>query len=62
MLKRLYKRLKTSAFGKDERGSIKMLVGLSTPFLLLMGGAGLDTAELYRARINFQHARIKSSS
>lgn len=60
MLKRLCKRLgqglKFRKFGSDDRGSIKLLVGLSTPFLLLMTGAGIDTAELYRARINFQNA------
>ncbi|MEP1208205.1 MAG: TadE/TadG family type IV pilus assembly protein [Rhizobiaceae bacterium] len=56
MLKRLCKRLGLNKFGRDDRGSIKLLVGLSTPFLLLMTGAGIDTAELYRARINFQNA------
>ena len=43
-------------FAGDVRGSVKLLVGLSTPFLLLMVGAGVDTAELYRTRINFQNA------
>ena len=43
-------------FAANKSGSIKMLVGLSTPFLLLMSGAGLDTAELYRARVNIQNA------
>ena len=64
MLKRLCKRvsrglghkLGLSKFGQDSRGSVKLLVGLSTPLLLLMTGAGIDTAELYRARINFQNA------
>ncbi|MEP0941447.1 MAG: TadE/TadG family type IV pilus assembly protein [Rhizobiaceae bacterium] len=54
MLKRLFERVRE--FGIDRRGSVKLLVGLSTPFLLLMTGAGVDTAELYRARINFQNA------
>lgn len=35
---------------------MKFLVALTTPLLLLMTGAGLDTAELYRARINLQNA------
>lgn len=56
MLKRLCKRLGLGKFVRNIDGSIKLLVGLSTPLVLLMTGAGLDTAELYRARINFQNA------
>ena len=56
MLKRLCKRWGLAAFGSNERGSVKLLVALSTPVLLLMTGAGLDTAELYRSKINFQNA------
>ena len=56
MLKRLCKRLGLGKFGRNQKGSVKLLVGLSTPLVLLMTGAGLDTAELYRARINFQNA------
>jgi len=56
MFKRLCNLLGLKKFSKDSRGSVKLLVGLSTPFLLLMTGAGVDTAELYRARINFQNA------
>lgn len=51
----------TNAFGfqnfrRNEGGSVKILVALSTPLLLLMTGAGVDVAELYRARINLQNA------
>jgi len=56
MLTKWFKRLKNSAFRRDERGSIKAMVAITTPILLLMTGAGVDTAELYRARINFQNA------
>ncbi|MCJ8309171.1 MAG: pilus assembly protein [Hyphomicrobiales bacterium] len=54
MLKRFVERV--NGFKEDVRGSIKLLVGLSTPFLLLITGAGVDTAELYRSRVNFQNA------
>ena len=54
MLKRFVEWI--NGFKEDVRGSVKLLVGLSTPFLLLITGAGVDTAELYRARVNFQNA------
>ncbi len=56
MLKSLRKKLSLSRFIGDDRGSIKMFAALGTPFLLLMTGAGVDTAEVYRAKINFQNA------
>ncbi|MGI9366702.1 MAG: pilus assembly protein TadG-related protein [Rhizobiaceae bacterium] len=56
MLKRFLKFLNPGPFAKNTSVSIKIMVALSTPFLLLMTGAGVDTAELYRARINFQNA------
>ncbi len=56
MLKRFCSRTGLSKFVSDTKGSIKLMVAITTPFLLLMTGAGVDTAELYRARINFQNA------
>ena len=56
MLKRLCNRLGFGRFGKNNKGSVKLLVAISTPLVLLMTGAGIDTAELYRSRINFQNA------
>lgn len=56
MLKRLGKYLNAGRFSKNEKGSVKIMAALTTPMLLLMAGAGIDTAELYRARINFQSA------
>ena len=56
MLSRLSKAFGFKQFHRNERGAVKMLVALSTPFLLLITGAGVDVAELYRARINLQNA------
>ena len=56
MLKRLRDRLSLGKFWKDDRGSLKIFIGIGTPILLLTAGAGVDTAEMYRARINFQNA------
>ena len=46
MLSRLSKAFGFKQFHRNERGAVKMLVALSTPFLLLMTGAGVDVAEL----------------
>ncbi len=49
-------RRQTGKLASNELGSIKIMVALATPFLLLVTGAAVDTAELYRARINLQNA------
>ena len=45
MLRRLAKYIAPAQFARDQRGSIKMLVGLSTPFLLR---ASLESDRLWR--------------
>ena len=56
MLKRLARALKFGKFNKDQRGSVKIMLAVTTPLLLVAAGAGIDTAELYRAKTNFQSA------
>lgn len=43
-------------FWRDERGTIKILTVLLAAPLVMTVAAAVDTAELYRARINFQNA------
>ncbi len=44
------------SFLKDKRGSIKILTAVTAVPTLMMGGVAIDTAEMYRAKINFQAA------
>ncbi len=50
----ILRKAKEALFNKS--GSVKILTGLSLFPMVLFGGVAIDTAELYRARVNFQTA------
>ncbi|MEE9315289.1 MAG: TadE/TadG family type IV pilus assembly protein [Rhizobiaceae bacterium] len=56
MLNKILKTLKLGRFVKNESGSINFLAMAMVPLLALSVGVAIDTAEVYRAKINFQNA------
>lgn len=56
MLKCPWSRNWFNKFCKNEDGSIKLLTAFALPVLLYITGSAVDTAEMYRARANFQIA------
>ncbi len=56
MLKSVKKHLNICKFVKEVSGSFKVLLALMLPMIIFAMGAAIDTAELYKARLNFQAA------